>query len=345
MPPFSTFVPFFADVFHMKDQYWIEFNQKLKHSYPTCEREYTNREIHKEYRRFLKGVFRYGFDLKDWFVYQLMRYNDSELKTYISHDYWLYLDEKTNEHEYWDIFMDKAVFYDYFKQYMSRDVLIVKDENDRDAFMSLCRKHNKLIVKPCRAHRGEGVEIIHVETPEKIEAAWEKVLQNKLLVEEVVKQNPATKRFHEDSLNSLRICTVLDKKGEPFVMAAAIRFGSAGSNVDNVSNGSGIFAGVDVNDGTLFSPGYDINTKEYLYHPDSKLLIPGTKIPEWPKLLELAKKAALEVPQMRYIGWDWALDENDHWELIEGNNPGTMIMPQVSQHKGLKKEFTEKLLG
>ena len=67
----------------------------------------------------------------------------------------------------------------------------------------------------------------------------------------------------------------------------------------------------------------------------------GTQLPEWDKLLEMLTEAALELPSLRYIGWDVAYSTNG-WCIIEGNTNGEFFTQMVYGH-GFKSEF-EKLI-
>ena len=334
----------FLDVFNLRKEEKKIFLEEVKVSYPICERNCDDKTKHKLYRRYLRLWLSYGFDMKDFFIYRLYRHTDEECAMYISNRHWLTLDVTANRREYWDIFEDKAIFYEYFKTFMKRAVLPVNGMNDKERFIQMCSKHKRVIVKPRRAHRGEGIRILSTASLEEVESAWEIVLSEKLVVEEIVKQDAYMAELHEGSLNTVRVSTAQDHNGNIHIMACSTRMGTGQAFVDNVSNGIGLFAGVDKDSGILLSPGFDIHSKEYLYHPDTGVAIPGRIVPHWEKLRKLSVEAAKTVPQMRFLGWDWALNSLGEWELIEGNNPGAMITLQTSLNRGLKREYDTVLL-
>jgi hypothetical protein len=61
----------------------------------------------------------------------------------------------------------------------------------------------------------------------------------------------------------------------------------------------------------------------------------GFQVPFWPELIDMAKKAALHVPENRSIGWDIAVTENGP-ELIEGNHDWCKLVWQLPVKKGMK---------
>lgn len=71
-------------------------------------------------------------------------------------------------------------------------------------------------------------------------------------------------------------------------------------------------------------------------HPDSNIKFKGFKVPRWNELVMLATKCHRQIPDHKYVGWDFALTENG-WVLLEGNW-GQMVV-QIPMKKGIKKEF------
>ena len=262
----------------------------------------------------------------------------------MTNGYRFVLDRAANDAHYKDLFSDKGQFYSTFSRYIHRDVLSVEDEKDKQTFFDFCDKHNRIIIKPRASHRGIGVEIIDVNSEKNKNDAWDKVIKDKMVVEEVMKQNSVLASPHPQSLNTLRIATAIDKTGVPHMMVACLRMGYGKNCIDNASGG-GIFALINPETGIIESCARDLSAKSYAFHPTSGVLIVGMKIPKWDELKQKALEVTAVVPQMRYIGWDWAMNDKDEWELIEGNNPGGVHMLQLLSGKGLKKEYDDILLG
>lgn len=65
-------------------------------------------------------------------------------------------------------------------------------------------------------------------------------------------------------------------------------------------------------------------------HPDSGEQIIGFKVPSWDKIVDLVISAAKVIPEVRYVGWDVAVDDDGNVQLIEGNygaDPDVTQMP------------------
>lgn len=87
---------------------------------------------------------------------------------------------------------------------------------------------------------------------------------------------------------------------------------------------------VDIENGVINAPAIDRIFKRYLFHPDSKKQIIGYRIPCWDKVIELVVQAANVIPDVRYVGWDIAIDSNNNIQIIEGNfgaDPDVTQMP------------------
>ncbi len=48
-------------------------------------------------------------------------------------------------------------------------------------------------------------------------------------------------------------------------------------------------------------------------HPVTGEVIVGFQIPFWNQIIELVKELAYVVPQVRYVGWNIAITENDQF--------------------------------
>ena len=115
-----------------------------------------------------------------------------------------------------------------------------------------------------------------------------------------------------------------------------------GALVNRMNNAVRADDGIDPETGIVETPGTKENGEKWIKHPNTHIDILGFKIPEWDALVPFAIKCAEKMPQMSYIGWDFALSKNG-WCIMEGNYSGD-FMWQVYYGKGMKKEF-EDLIG
>src|SRR5699024_10334690 len=102
---------------------------------------------------------------------------------------------------------------------------------------------------------------------------------------------------------------------------------------DNAAEG-GIYASVDVKTGALDSIAINNSRVQYERHPITNQAIKGFQIPFWDDVIEICKKAALEVPEVMCVGWDVAIT-NEGPVMIEGNDRWGKFLWQLPKQKGL----------
>ena len=118
-------------------------------------------------------------------------------------------------------------------------------------------------------------------------------------------------------------------------------------NNNRMVDNFGLHGPEDMETGEFLFPAHSGDTtagKHFTKHPYSKVPLIGYKIPYVKEAVEMAKKAALVVPQTRYVGWDIAFtakgpvivegnnyNAHDFWQL-PGQTPGGIgIMPKLKE--------------
>lgn len=172
---------------------------------------------------------------------------------------------------------------------------------------------NDVIIKPELGKSGVGVKFekssrVHVKN----------LIKSDFLIQPVFKQHEELKKIHPDSLNTLRVFTVLDDLGNPAVKFAYLKFGVGGARVDNTSSGGGLCL---INeDGSLKPNYYDgLGICKGDTHPDTGISMNQVCIPGIRKIKEKCKSAHRSYPYVKFIGWDVAVGENEKPVLIEWN--------------------------
>ncbi len=320
-----------------------EFVNFCNRRFPIRTFNLNEHQIKLLFKEYVYLRYKFGFSMIDYFLYELYRGSELIESLYMSDRDRIKIHHQVNQSDYLHYFGDKKDFYNKFHMYMQKDCIFVEDESDKPGFEKFVADKDKVVIKPRDGQRGIGVEIASVTTEEQIQKTWEKCLKDKLLVEKVIKGCKEIQAFHELSLNTIRISTVLDPKGKAHILSATIRTGTGAHVVDN-GHSDGVYAAIDVDTGMISTIGYNANGDRFPVHPDSCKAFAGFVIPEWDRLKEVATEVAEIIPQMRYIGWDWVLDEDHRWLLIEGNEPGGI---DVHQHPGfvMKKDQYVKALG
>lgn len=209
-------------------------------------------------------------------------------------------------------------------------------------------RSERVVVKPIKHSGGTGVHILGADGDQLLfdgEPVTEAALADRLaslrpsVVEEYVEQAAYAREIYPDAANTIRVMTMVDPDTlDPFVAAAAHRFGGADSGfVDNWHSG-GISAGIDMETGRLGravvsefaeSGGWTDS------HPDTGAEITGTTIPSWTRIRERLLDVAREYRGLwPYVGWDLVVTDDDGgFVLLEGNDwPGVDV---VQPHKPL----------
>jgi hypothetical protein len=125
-------------------------------------------------------------------------------------------------------------------------------------------------------------------------------------VQPVLAQHPAIACLYPQSINTVRVETHVAEDGSIRTSCAALRVGSGGRVVDNLSRG-GLVVPIDPETGRLGryarrGPLYGMRYHEN--HPDTDVPFAAVKIPGWREILALIAQAAEPLRPLGAIGWD-----------------------------------------
>ncbi len=164
------------------------------------------------------------------------------------------------------------------------------------------------------------------------------------LVQGYLTQHEEMRRLHSQSINSIRLVTVRDRKNKNIVVLPSIlRIGTGNSNVDNTSQG-GLCVGINLEDGSLkqygfYKPQFGTKTEN---HPDSGVLFSSFVIPFFEEAQAQACYLHSMLPNIHSVGWDIAIGE-DGPIFIEGNDNWEINGPQIC-NGGMMDEFRKYFL-
>lgn len=283
----------------------------------------------------------YGIQPKDYLAYDWLNRSELSRMNYITTRINSQMYHKYDNAQLCPIMADKARFNKVYEKFVTRDWMYISSITEYNDFVDFCNKHEKIVIKPKDGERGKGVRLVDVSEPELIDSAWKECREHHCIIEEVIKQGELSK-LHKESVNTVRISTAVDEVGNPHILASSIRCGRGDNFVDNAHAG-GLFCGIDIQTGIILSQGIDKTNAHYMFHPDSGVQFLGMQIPKWEELKSIAIEAASLVPGLRYIGWDWVLCADGHWELLEGNEPGNPDVLQLGRGCGLLMEYKKYL--
>jgi hypothetical protein len=213
----------------------------------------------------------------------------------------------------------------------------------REEFVKFAQRHKAFIVKPIDGGFGLGVRRVETTTETDLGALHDELKGSRMLAEEIIRQHEEMASFHPDSVNAVRVTTVL-KDGRTQVVTAAVKFGNGHSITDNFYAG-GILAAIEPETGVVVSTGVDKDGRRYVRHPVTNRQILGLTIPQWDDVVALVGRAAPRLPRVRYVGWDVALSKEGGPVLVEGNDMGTLRGQQLADQVGKRDLYADVLKG
>ena len=184
----------------------------------------------------------------------------------------------------------------------------------------ICKEEGGVIIKPSIGVSG-GRGISFWQFGEKPIDVLLSNYQN-CVVQSIIEQHPDISAIHKESINSIRILTML-LDGDVKILSSVLRMGVGDNRVDNVSSG-GVACGIDEN-GCLRAKSYNKKGQSWDGHP-SGLQLKGRIIPAYEDCCIIAKRVAPRFARFsRLISWDFAVDKKGKPLLIEANLYGGEI--------------------
>ncbi len=190
--------------------------------------------------------------------------------------------------------------------------------------MLLALKKGDLFFKLNFTSGGSGVFLLEKgsQTKESLREMITKTYANyAFVVQKPLKQNDFMRALNPSSVNTVRITTMLFKQ-KVYCLAALIRIGSPGSNVDNWCSG-GSLLGVDMETGICNGWAMGNDMRRYTQLPSGvDLQAAQLVVPNFEAIKAAVTRQHYRIPYVRFISWDIALDENDTPTMIECNFAG-----------------------
>lgn len=293
---------------------------------------------------FAAARLRYHVMFEEYRQYQFYRLKNRARREYVTeYEVLNVLPRKFNHPQSSKILDDKLQFNRYFKDCVGRDYCCLDGCNEAE-FAAFVKKHPSFILKPTDSWCGHGVMKMDCGAETDIAELYAQLRKDygACLVEEIIVQHEKMASLNPDSVNTIRVISLLDAKGEVHIPCAAVRIGRSGACIDNFCSG-GMAAAVDAASGMIISGAFDRNSDRYLVHPDTGTGIVGFQIPEWDRVVDAVKAAARRLPDVRFVGWDVVVQRNGTVCFVEGNsNPGARTI-QMPLKQGLKPAYVSVL--
>jgi len=287
----------------------------------------------------IKCAWKYNISFEDYFLFKFFEHTeDSYRKDWIGTGFMYEYQKMMNPPSVRSILSDKFLFLRGYQEFIRRQWLKVDPSNPDlemiEKIMNLS-EDGRFVVKSSTGQAGGEVKVLDVQDyePQEVVSLMEALGFD--LLEEAVVQHPELMRLAPDGLNTVRIITQLDAKGEVQVLKCRMRL-TSGGRLDNFHQG-GFVVIIDMETGKIISEGFyrDPREKTITQHPATGVNLLGFQVPNWGQALDMCKEAALKHPENRTVGWDVAV-RPDGVELIEGNHNWGYATYQIPLQKGLK---------
>lgn len=229
--------------------------------------------------------------------------------------------------------------------------VITTDMDYRSSIKNILKNisDKEIIIKPTMGSAGRNIAIafykdekIKVKIGDKTKSLEEFKIEEKSIMQELVRQNEKIASIAKDSVNTIRVVTLYTKTNKAIIISASMRFGVGKSHIDNWSAG-GIAVGIDHNKGVLKKIAYDKKGKQYTKHPVSNIVFDGFQIPEWDKIVDMAINIQTACSFFKLLGMDIAVSKTGP-VLIEVNPSTDLVFQEQTagpllQDIVVRKEF------
>ncbi len=274
----------------------------------------------------------HGAGYHDYLIFGYETIPRKKRRTYLTRIRNKKLIDMVNDPSLYPIFDEKSKFDKRFASYLKREFLTVEDMT-QEALEKFAADKEYLFVKPNEGESGKGIERLKVADFQDIAELYRYIKDPAKrfgVVEQELKQHPDMLRLYPNSVNSLRMATIIGDDGKPHCLYITCKMGNNGKFVDNMEN-DGLACPVDPKTGKICGVAHTSALINYDKHPYTGVELVGYQLPYIPEAIRMVKQAAMEEPRMRYLGWDVAITP-DGPAIIEGNNYPGYDFSQLPEH-------------
>lgn len=196
---------------------------------------------------------------------------------------------------------------------LDRDYRVITAQEALD----LCKSHGEVIGKKAvMSWGGHGLDFIDF-TSMSDQAFINWLLGSPdVIIQEVIQQHDSLNRLHADSVNSIRIMSLM-LDGEVHLLSSVLRMGRDGSRVDNASS-RGLSCGIQ-SDGMLREFAHDKTGARYSQHPQGAVF-KDVKVDGYEKCCDIVRShASILSGASQLMSWDFAIGADGEPILIEVN--------------------------
>ena len=186
------------------------------------------KRLHRLRRDMIRSLFRYGSYYNEYFLFGYegkdAAYRDGFITEGVRMSYYPRMNDPKNT----NLLENKYLTYQKFRDFYGRDVLRIKKGAQPtpaalEALRDFTQAHPDYIVKPIYAAFGKGVHTESIRNYPYLEAAHAAYSAHGAILEQIIEQGEALSRIHPQSVNTLRIPTVVLADGEVRLFPHAAR--------------------------------------------------------------------------------------------------------------------------
>lgn len=278
---------------------------------------------------------RYGaMDSRDYLLFEFWKKNSRERNSFFTKRRYFRLikhfDKETFCHP-----NGKAFLYKKYADFIKRDWMLVDASTEENSISEFFTRNSHVLVKPMSSEQGQGIFIVSRNDDEERTRLYENSKKCSLILEEVCCNCSELNRINSNSLNTLRVYTIVRKDGEIEIPSVSLRCGCGDNVVDNWGSG-GVGYPVDIETGIVYAPGVDKKGRKHIFHPGTDVIMPGFVIPRFKEACEMARQIVRKDMKVVFAGHDIAILP-DRLELIEVNFPGGHDFLQTLDQIGKNK--------
>ncbi len=273
-----------------------------------------NKSVSYVKKDMIKNFLKYKIGYTDYFKSDYINLTEEQKKDFLTSKNFINVIAYLNPRQYRILTLDKIVFNNIMKDYLKRDYLDLRIATTKEIEKFLKGK-TTVFAKPTTDFGGHNIEKITVKDIKSVNQLHQKLLENhQYLLENAIIQHKLVQKINPYAVNALRLITLL-KDGEAHIIGNTFRIGLDENHAIQCRDTYMRLT----EDGTPACKFVDDDGITYDKHPLTGFDFNSIKkIPYVPEAIEMVKKAALLIPDLRYIGWDVAITDNGPL-IIEGN--------------------------
>lgn len=262
---------------------------------------------------FLKCALKYKMGYVDYMKCNAVNLKDEDIKKLFTGENYKELLHYLNPIKYRVVMDDKIICNKIFSKYLKRSYIDLR-VCSLDEFKEFLKGKENVFAKLVDGFGGAGVVKIKVNEIKDYKKLYNELCKNRqFLVEEEIKQHKTLTEINPAAVNNIRVVTLL-KDNKVYYIERILRINDG--LTDTISSHD-IQGRLD-EEFNLISDMVDDDLNIYKTHPVTGFKFEGIKIPNAKSVYELIERAAREIANIRFIGWDIAITP-DGADIIEVN--------------------------